>query len=188
MRILLALLIIGSSGLAVAQDKPQATDPLPSWNDGKLKSAIINFVETVTDENSPDFVPAEKRIATFDNDGTLWTEQSMCFQLFLAFDRAKALTPEHPEWKTIQPFKGVLEDDLKAVMAGGKKSLLEFVAATHAGMTAEEFEEIVKERISTAKHPMTETLHKDKAIDNALKRGWIVVDVKNDWKVIYPAD
>lgn len=138
-----------------------ASDPLASWNDNAAKQSVMAFVERVTDEGSPDFVPVEERIATFDNDGTLWSEQPYYFQLAFALDRVKAMAPDHPEWKTKQPFKGVLEGDLKAVMAGGKKSLIEIVAATHAGMTADEFEQIVTEWISTAKHPKTGRLYKE---------------------------
>ncbi|CAD74980.1 MAG TPA: haloacid dehalogenase-like hydrolase [Rhodopirellula baltica] len=138
-----------------------ASDPLASWNDNAAKQSVVAFVERVTDEGSPDFVPVEERIATFDNDGTLWSEQPYYFQLAFALDRVKAMAPDHPEWKTKQPFKGVLEGDLKAVMAGGKKSLIEIVAATHAGMTADEFEQIVTDWISTAKHPKTGRLYKE---------------------------
>lgn len=138
-----------------------ASDPLASWNDNAAKQSVMAFVERVTDEGSPDFVPVEERIATFDNDGTLWSEQPYYFQLAFALDRVKAMAPDHPEWKTQQPFKGVLEGDLKAVMAGGKKSLIEIVAATHAGMTADEFEQIVTDWISTAKHPKTGRLYKE---------------------------
>lgn len=136
-------------------------DPLPSWNDGKTKTAIIEFVGRVTDEKSAGFVPREERIATFDNDGTLWSEQPMYNQLAFALDRVKAMAPEHPEWKDKQPFKGVLEGDLKGVMAGGKKSLAEIIAATHAGMTTEEFEAIVTDWIATAKHPTTGRHYQD---------------------------
>ncbi|MEP0343501.1 MAG: haloacid dehalogenase-like hydrolase, partial [Rhodopirellula bahusiensis] len=138
-----------------------ANDPLPSWNDTAAKQSIVAFVERVTEEGSSDFVPVEERIATFDNDGTLWSEQPYYFQLAFALDRVKAMAPDHPEWKTKQPFKGVLEGDLDAVMAGGKKSLIEIVAATHAGMTADEFEQIVTDWISTAKHPKTGRLYKE---------------------------
>lgn len=139
----------------------RANDPLPSWNDVASKKEIIAFVESVTKEDSPNFVPPDERIATFDNDGTLWSEQPMYFQLAFALDRVKALAPKHPEWKGQQPFKGVLEGDLKAVMAGGKKSLVEIIAATHAGMTTEEFEQIVLEWISKAKHPKTRRLYRE---------------------------
>ena len=138
-----------------------AADPLPSWNEGTTKSAIIDFVGDVTDEDSPNYVPAEKRIATFDNDGCLWAEQPLYFQLIFAFDRIKAMAPEHPEWKKQQPFKGVLEGDMKAVMAGGKESLARIIAVTHAGMATEEFERIVLEWINSARHPKTGRLYKE---------------------------
>jgi len=132
-----------------------ATDPLPSWNDTESKKAIIEFVERVTDESSSDFVPAAQRIATFDNDGTLWSEQPMYAQLFFVIDRVKTLAPDHPEWETKEPFASVLKNDLKGVVASGKNGLMELVAATHAGMSTEEFETIVSDWISTAKHPKT---------------------------------
>jgi phosphoglycolate phosphatase-like HAD superfamily hydrolase len=131
----------------------QAQDPLPSWNDGAAKKSITEFVERVTKEGSPDFVPPEERIATFDNDGTLWCEQPMYFQLLFALDRVKALAPQHPEWKTKEPFASLLKGDVKAALAGGERAMLEIIVATHAGMTTAEFEQIVKEWIATAKHP-----------------------------------
>ncbi len=133
----------------------QAADPLASWNDTAPKKAIINFVDQTTTQGSPDFVPPAERIATFDNDGTLWSEQPMYFQLFFALDRVKALAPQHPEWKDKEPFASLLKGDVKAALAGGEKSILEIVMATHAGMTTTEFEKIVKAWIATAKHPKT---------------------------------
>jgi phosphoserine phosphatase len=137
----------------------QYNDPLPSWNDGPAKHAIISYVEMVTTPGSPDFVPAAERIAVFDNDGTLWCEQPAYFQLFFAMDRVKELAPDHPEWRTTQPFKAVLDGDMRALAAGGEKGLLELVMATHAGMTTVEFEKIVKDWITTAKHPKTGKLY-----------------------------
>ncbi|MBF9197812.1 HAD family hydrolase [Microvirga terrestris] len=134
--------------VAVAQ-----TDPLPSWNDGPAKQAIVAFVTDVTREGSPDFVPPAERIATFDNDGTLWVEQPIYVQFAYALDRVKALTPQHPEWKDTQPFKAVLEGDMTALAAAGEKGAVEIVAATHAGMTPEEFRQTVTEWLSTARHP-----------------------------------
>jgi len=157
LRLIVALVTCGVAVCAQAQ----TDDPLPSWNGGASRTAILEFVKRVTDENSPDFVPEEKRVATFDNDGTLWSEQPMYVQFAFALDRVKAMAPDHPEWKNQQPFQGVLEGDLQAVMAGGKKSLLEIMAATHAGMTTGEFEEIVTAWITTAKHPQTGKLYKD---------------------------
>jgi phosphoserine phosphatase len=128
-------------------------DPLPSWNVGAAKENIQAFVSDVTDPRSKYFIPVEERIAVFDNDGTLWSEQPAYFQLFFALDRVKALAPKHPEWKTKQPFKAALEGDLKTVFSGGEHALLELVMASHAGNTTEEFEQIVTEWIGTAKHP-----------------------------------
>jgi hypothetical protein len=138
-----------------------ATDPLPSWNDMAAKKAIVTFVEKVTNEGSRDFVPVPERIATFDNDGTLWCEQPVPVQLFFALDRVKALTPQHPEWKTQEPFASLLKGDLKTALAGGDRALLEIVMATHTGMTTVEFEQIVKDWIATAKHPETGKLYTD---------------------------
>ncbi|GKS59339.1 haloacid dehalogenase [Nitrospira sp.] len=130
-----------------------AADPLPSWNDGAAKTAIIRFVSRITTDGGPDFVPLAERIATFDNDGTLWAEQPMYFQFLFALDRVKALAPQHPEWKTKQPFASLLKGDLKGALAGGEKSLLHIVAATHSGITTVEFEHIVKQWLATAQHP-----------------------------------
>ena len=136
------------SGLAGAQ-----TDPLPSWNDGPAKQGIVKFVQAATDSSSPQHVPPAARIAVFDNDGTLWSEQPLYFQGFFAFDRVKALAPKHPEWKTQQPFKGILENDMKAVAAAGEKGLAEVIGATHSGMTTDEFAQIVKDWVAQAQHP-----------------------------------
>src|SRR5437867_10440125 len=121
-----------------------AADPLPSWNDGPAKQSIVEFVAKVTKEGSPDFVPAEERVATFDNDGTLWCEQPMYFQLLFALDRVKALAPQHPEWKTKEPFASLLKGDMRGALAGGERAMLEIVSVTHAGTTTAEFEQIVK--------------------------------------------
>lgn len=129
------------------------SDPLPSWNEGPTKQAIVEFVRTTADKDSPQYVPVEQRIATFDNDGTLWSEQPVYFQLAFAIDRVKAIAPKHPEWKGRQPFKAVLEDDMKTVFAAGERGLVELVMASHAGMTTDEFEAIVKDWLATAKHP-----------------------------------
>lgn len=131
------------------------TDPLPSWNEGDSKEAILAFVSKTTKEGSADFIPVADRIATFDNDGTLWSEQPMYFQLAFAIDQIKAMAPQHPEWKTKQPFKALLEDDLKTALAGGEKALLQIVAVTHAGMTTEAFEKSVKNWMATATHPIS---------------------------------
>src|SRR6266496_2004835 len=143
------LLAIVIAGLTTAH----AQDPLPSWNDGKAKQSIIEFVAKVTKEGSPDLVPVPERIATFDNDGTLWCEKPMPIQLFFALDRVNALAPQHPEWKDKEPFASLLKGDLKTALAGGDRALLELMMATHSGMTTAEFEQIVKDWIATAKHP-----------------------------------
>lgn len=143
-----ALLVLG--GVAAPTF---AADPLESWNDGAAKRAIVGFVADVTREGAPTFVPPAERIAVFDNDGCLWSEQPAYFQLQFAIDRVKALAPQHPEWKDRQPFKGVLEGDLHAVAATGEHGLLELVMASHAGMTTEEFEIVVGDWITTARHP-----------------------------------
>ena len=130
-----------------------AVDPLPSWNPGPAKDAVLQFVRDVKTPGQPKFVRAEDRIAVFDNDGTLWSERPAYFQFFFALDRVKALAPNHPEWKTKQPFKAALEGDLKTVFSGGEHALIELVMASHAGNTTEEFEQIVTKWIGTAKHP-----------------------------------
>lgn len=132
---------------------PAQTDPLPSWNDSAPKTAILDFVGTVTTEGSAGFVPEPERVAVFDNDGTLWVEHPMYTQLVFALDRVKALAPEHPEWKTTQPFQAVLDDDRKALAAAGEKGLLQIIAATHAGMSTEQFEATVRDWIATARDP-----------------------------------
>jgi len=128
-------------------------DPLPSWNDGVAKRSIFNFVTAVTREGSPDFVPAPQRIATFDNDGTLWCEYPMYVQLAFALDRVKTMAPLHPEWKDKQPFKAVLDGDMKALAGTGERGLVEMVLVTHAGMTTEEFSGIVTDWLAAARHP-----------------------------------
>ena len=140
---------------AVAAGDLKAADPLPSWRDGAAKQSIVTFVKDTTRKGSPDFVPVAERIAVFDNDGTLWSEQPMYFQAFFIFDRIKALAPEHPEWKTKEPFASVLRGDTKAALAGGEHALMEMAMATHAGMSTEEFDGIVREWAGTAKHPKT---------------------------------
>ena len=141
--------------LAFTSAIARAADPLPSWNDGPAKQSIITFVERVTKPGSPDFVPVPERIAVFDNDGTLWCEQPVPVQLYFALDRVKALAPQHPEWKTKEPFASLLKGDLQTALAGGDHALIEIIMATHAGMTTVEFEQIVKDWIATAKHPKT---------------------------------
>lgn len=131
----------------------EVIDHLPSWNDTQAKKNIIAYVEDVTDRTGQNYINVNDRIATFDNDGTLWSEQPAYFQLFFAIDRIKALSGDHPEWKKKQPFKAVLEDDMKTISEGGEKALIELVMASHAGTTTDEFEKIVKDWIKTARHP-----------------------------------
>ena len=154
-RIFAALALIFAAGAvqAMGQTPRPASDPLPSWNEGSAKQAILDFVAAVTHEGSPDFVPVPERIATFDNDGTLWPEQPMYVQLAFALDRVKALAPEHPEWKDKPHFKAILDGDLKALSALGEKEAVELLMETHAGITTEEFAQIVKDWLATAKHP-----------------------------------
>jgi hypothetical protein len=173
--LLSAVLVVLSTGCGTAeapapQPPPTVTpqtgsgptaDPLPSWNDGGSKKAIVDFVARVTREGGPDFVAPAERIATFDNDGTLWSEQPIYFQLAFALDRVKALAPQHPEWKQKQPFQGVLEGDMKAALATGERGLLEIVAATHVGNTTDEFAEIVTDWIASARHPKTQRPYTD---------------------------
>ena len=143
-------LLAGAADCGAAQH-----DPLPSWNDGPAKSAITDFVQQVTTEGVTEFVPSAERIAVFDNDGTLWAEQPMYFQLAFALDRVKALAPLHPEWNQKQPFKAAMEGDLKSVLTGGKHALLELIMATHSGNTTEEFAQIVENWLATAQHQTT---------------------------------
>jgi len=149
------LAVLAGVGAAPAR----AADPLPSWNDGPARRSIVAFVEKVTHEGGAGYVPPSERIAVFDNDGTLWSEQPMYFQAFFVFDRIKALAPQHPEWKEKEPFASVLRGDVKSALAGGEHSLIEMVMATHAGTTTDEFEKIVTDWIATAKHPKTGRLY-----------------------------
>jgi phosphoglycolate phosphatase-like HAD superfamily hydrolase len=143
--------------LGVALAAPWAAhagrDPLPSWNDGAVKQAIVRFVAEATREGASTFIPPAERIATFDNDGTLWAEQPMYFQLFFVIDRVKALAPEHPEWKDTEPFKSILAGDVKGALAGGEKTVAALVVATHSGMTTDEFAKSVTAWLATARHP-----------------------------------
>jgi phosphoserine phosphatase len=146
--VFLALLVLVSAGASAA-----AADVLPSWNDAAARARIVAFVQTVTDPRGQGYVAPAERIAVFDNDGTLWSEQPAYFQLAFAIDRVRALAPQHPEWRTKQPFQGVLEGDLKAVAATGERGLLELVMATHANLTTEEFAAVVRDWVATARHP-----------------------------------
>ena len=157
--VLVAAALIGA--LVFTTVASRAADPLPSWNDGPAKQSIIAFVEKITNPGSPDFVPVPERIATFDNDGTLWCEQPIPVQLYFVLDRVKALAPQHPEWTTTEPFASLLKGDVQTALSGGDHALLEVIMATHAGMTTAEFEQIAKDWIATARHPKTGQLFTD---------------------------
>jgi len=153
-----ALTVLALAYLGLVFDAPasaQTVDPLASWNDGESKQSIIDFVTKVTKPGSPDFVPPAERIAVFDNDGTLWSEQPMYFQVLFALDRVKALAPQHPEWKDQEPFASLLKGDVKGALAGGEQAILEIIMTTHAGNTTAEFEKIVEDWLATARHPTT---------------------------------
>jgi phosphoserine phosphatase len=152
-----ALLMPALAGVASAQ----AVDPLPSWQDTAAKARIVAFVTAVTETGGRDFVAPADRIAVFDNDGTLWSEQPMYVQLAFALDRVKALAPKHPEWKTEQPFKAALDGDMKTLGGIGEKGLVELVMATHAGTTADEFAAIVTDWLATARHPKFRRPYRD---------------------------
>jgi phosphoglycolate phosphatase-like HAD superfamily hydrolase len=148
--VLVAFLFLPACGQVQAQG-----NPLPSWNDGRAKQSIVDFVKRVSAKGGKDFVPPAERIAVFDNDGTLWAEQPMYFQLVFALDRVKALAPQHPERKDKEPFAALLKGDLKGALAGGEPAIFQIVMATHAGMTTDEFDNNVRDWIATAKHPKT---------------------------------
>jgi haloacid dehalogenase-like hydrolase len=147
------LILIGLHSGPSSGAEPAKSDPLPSWNDGPAKQAIVKFVSDVIRTGAQTFVPPAERIATFDNDGTLWCEQPMYTQMAFALDRVKELAPKNPEWKNKQPFKAVLERDIKALTAQGEKGLVQLVAATHTGMSSEEFNRIASDWIASARHP-----------------------------------
>ena len=151
------------AGIAIALGRPASaqSDPLPSWNDGPAKSRIVDFVNAVTEPGSRDYVAPAERIAVFDNDGTLWGEQPAYVQLAFVIDRVRALAPTHPEWKRKQPFKAVLDGDLKHLAAAGEQGLLDLVMATHADMTSEAFTQIVSEWLATARHPKLDRRYTD---------------------------
>jgi len=155
------VIIISLIGMILAYTAvtTSAEDPLPSWNDGPAKKAITAFVHDVTRMGSPNYLPPEDRIATFDNDGTLWAEQPMYFQALFALDRVKALATSHPEWKNKEPFASLLRGDMKDALANGEKSIAELMMVTHTGMTTKEFKDIVENWITTAKHPKTGRLY-----------------------------
>ena len=157
MRLLRRALLLWA--LCVAATAQGATDALPSWNDTAPKAAIVRFVERVTTIGSPDFVPAPERIATFDNDGTLWAEQPIYFEFAFALDQINGLAPRHPEWKAREPFASLLKGDLKGALAGGSSGAMKIMAATHAGMTTDEFATRVDDWIRTARHPRFNRLY-----------------------------
>jgi hypothetical protein len=146
---------------ACNQKEQKDTDPLPSWNESPSKNAIIDFVEATTGSGSESFIPEKDRITVFDNDGTLWSEQPIYFQVAFAMDRVKEMSDDHPEWQTEQPFKALLEGDVKTALAGGEEALLEIIMSSHSGMTTKEFEQTVKDWINSAFHPKTGKLYKE---------------------------
>lgn len=152
------LLMLAAHGVCLLAQSPRS-DSLPSWNDGRAKRTILDFVARTTTPGSADFVPPGERIAVFDNDGTLWTEQPIYTQFAFVIDRVKKLAPQHPEWQRTQPFKAVLEGDKKMLAASGEKGMLDLTMATHAGMTTDEFSGIVEEWIRTARHPRFHRLY-----------------------------
>jgi hypothetical protein len=154
-RSLLTFFTLGFTLIFAALAPAQTDDPLPSWREGASKQAITRFVKNVSTAGGAGFVPPAQRVAVFDNDGTLWAEKPMYFQLAFTLDRVKMLATMHPEWKNKQPFKAVLEGDLNTVLAGGEHALLELIMVTHAGNTTEEFSQIVENWLATAKHPKT---------------------------------
>jgi len=130
-------------------------DPLPSWREGASRKAVLDFVDRVTLQGGPDFVPAAERVAVFDNDGTLWSEKPVPFQVMFALDQVRALAPQHPQWQKLEPFASVLRGDMQGLAKSGEKGVLTVVAATHAGMTTDEFERSVTQWIASARHPQT---------------------------------
>ena len=160
--VLFLSLLIGTVSVAIAE-------PLPSWNNTGSKEAIVSFVERVTTEDSKDFVPLGQRIAVFDNDGTLWAEQPLYFQFLYAFDRVKELAPQHPEWKEKEPYASILKGDLEKALAGGKESLIQVLATTHAGITTEEFDNSVRNWLATARHPVTKRPYNEMAYQPMLE-------------------
>lgn len=142
-------------GLMASVTSHADTNVLPSWNSGPARTAIVEFVESVNDEQSPSYLPPSERVAVFDNDGTLWAEQPMYFQLIFALERIRELAPANPQWKTQEPFASVLKGDTAAALAGGEAAILQMVMATHADMTTQEFEQEVSRFMETARHPTT---------------------------------
>ncbi|MDQ0321518.1 hypothetical protein QO002_003656 [Pararhizobium capsulatum DSM 1112] len=175
------LAAIAAAAMLVLAPLSVRADDLPSWNDGAAKQGIVDFVSAVTTAGGTDYVAPDERVAVFDNDGTLWSEQPMYVQLAFALDRVKALAPEHPEWKDTEPFKSVLAGDAAGVAATGEKGLVEILAVTHAGMTSDEFTKIATDWISTAKHPKTGKLYTEMVYQPMLE---LISYLKaNDFKV-----
>ncbi len=160
---ILFLTLIACNPKAETTVESENIDPLPSWNEGATKQSILDYVGKVTNPKNEHFIPIKDRIATFDNDGNLWSEQPAYFQLFFAIDRVKAMASEHPEWKNEQPFKAVLENDMDELKKQGEHGLIQLVMTTHAGNTTKEFETDVKDWIATAKHP-TKNVSYDKLV------------------------
>ncbi len=154
----LAVALSAAACLAAAV-QAQPTDALPSWNDGPVKKAIVDFISRTVAKGGADYREPAERVAVFDNDGTLWSEQPIYVQFAFALDRVKAMAPQHPEWTGKEPFASVLKGDIKAALAGGERSVMAIIAATHAGMTTDEFERTVREWITTARHPQTKRLY-----------------------------
>jgi phosphoserine phosphatase len=148
-----AMLALVAMWMLAASAFAQATEPLTSWNDGPAKSRIVGFVQAVTDKSGKDYVPPADRIAVFDNDGTLWSEQPAYFQLLFAIDRVRAIAPANPRWKTQQPFKAAIEGDMKTLAASGEQGLLQLVMVSHAGMAPDEFARVVNDWLASARHP-----------------------------------
>ena len=147
--------LLGFSLIASAQER------LPSWNEGEVKTDIIEYVQAVTNKKSADFVPKRDRIAVFDNDGTLWSEQPIYFQFLFAFDKVKALAPQHPNWKKTEPFKSVLENNITSLMESGEQGLIDIFNATHVNMDVETFQKEVKAWIKSAKHPTKKRVYSE---------------------------
>jgi phosphoserine phosphatase len=146
--------------MGIAEGQSQG-DPLPSWNDGPAKAAMLRFVRDTTDKSSPKYVEPTDRIATFDQDGTLWTEHPLYGQAAFALARVGELAPTHPEWKQKEPFKTVLAGDYAAMAKFTEADWLEIVAVTHSGMSTDEFVGLVKAWITTAKAPRFDRLYTD---------------------------
>ncbi len=178
MKVKLAVFSVVAVIVAFFAATAQADNPLSSWKDGKTKDSIITFVEKVTKQGSPDFVPPEDRIATFDNDGTLWPSHPIYTQLAFALDRIKTLAPQHPEWKTKQPFKAVLDNDLKALAAAGEKGLAELMMVSHAGMSTAEFEAIVSDWFENSRGIR----------DSNATPSWPINRWSNSWRICGPTN